>query len=77
MVESREIDADDAAREARECCDGIAALLERTRERAEQIGDREMLERLAIAAAAAERARELILRLGLVVQSARLSQSKI
>ncbi|HEY7006378.1 MAG TPA: hypothetical protein VH392_07820 [Sphingomicrobium sp.] len=77
MREFEQIDAHEALRQAQECCARIAAVLEETSGEAEQLGDRDMIVRLAAAKAAADRAQDLIARLaGILVteQSATTSQ---
>lgn len=60
MYDNNMLDAHDALREARECCERIASALDDTSSEAEEIGDRELLKRLTAAKAAASRAGELI-----------------
>jgi hypothetical protein len=60
MCEFESVDANDALREARDCCERIASVLDESSSEAEQLGDREMLDRLKAAKAAARRAQELI-----------------
>jgi hypothetical protein len=64
MSRQEDADAIQAAREASECCDRIATALEQAIVDAEQLGDVDMLDRLAAAKAAADRASELIRRIG-------------
>jgi hypothetical protein len=67
MYDNNMPDARDALREARDCCERIASVLDHTHGEAEQIGDQELLERLAAAKAAASRAGELIDKLAVLL----------
>jgi hypothetical protein len=69
MCELEQIDAHQALREAQECCARIALVLEETSSEAEQLGDRDMIVRLAAAKAAADRARDLITRLAGILEA--------
>jgi hypothetical protein len=55
MCEFEKLDGNDAVYEARECCDRIATVLQESIGKAEQLGDREMIDRLTAAKAAADR----------------------
>ena len=68
MNDDNMLDAHGTLREARECCKRIASVLDDTSSEAEQIGDGELVERLAAARAAASRAGELIERLALLLE---------
>lgn len=69
MCEFEKVDARDALREARRCCDQLASVLEESASEAEQIGDQDMIERLGAARAAADRARKLIARLAMIIEA--------
>jgi len=69
MYDDNMLDAHGALREARECCERIALVLDDTSSEAEQIGDRELLKRLTAAKAAASRAGELIEKLAVLLES--------
>ncbi len=69
MGEFEQIDAHEALREAGECCARIAAVLQETSGEAEQLGDRDMIVRLAAAKAAADRAQDLINRLAGILEA--------
>ncbi|HYX46895.1 MAG TPA: hypothetical protein VE820_08760 [Sphingomicrobium sp.] len=69
MSELEKIDARDALREARQCCERLASVLDESAGEAEQFGDLEMMTRLASAKAAADRARMLIARLALIIEA--------
>lgn len=71
MREFKRVDAEDAVREASECCERIATVLDETSNEAEQLGDPELLKRLAAAKAAAGRARELIAKLAGLIETDR------
>jgi hypothetical protein len=64
----REITAQDAVREAAECCDRITSVLLEAMCQAEQLGDGDMLARLTAATAAAQRGNELIGRLAAMLE---------
>jgi hypothetical protein len=68
MYDNNMLDAHDALREARDCCDRIASVLNHSHSEAEQIGDPELLERLTAAKAAASRAGELIDKLVVIIE---------
>jgi hypothetical protein len=76
MYESEKVDAHDALREARECCDRITSVLDETSSEAEQLGDRDMLDRLAAAKLAATRAHELLDKLANVLRAEESSKSR-
>ena len=69
MCEFEQVDARDALREARQCCEQLASVLDESASEAEQIGDREMIDRLAKAKAAADRAGKLIARLAMIIEA--------
>lgn len=69
MREFEGVDADDAVREASECCERIASVLDETTHEAEQLGDAELLKRLTAAKAATDRARELIGKLAGLIEA--------
>ena len=69
MCEFEQVDAHDALREARQCCEQLASVLEESASEAEQIGDRDLIVRLAAAKAAAERANKLIVRLAMILEA--------
>lgn len=69
MCEFEQVDVRDALREARQCCEQLASVLEESASEAEQIGDRDMVTRLAAASEAAERARKLIARLAMIIEA--------
>jgi hypothetical protein len=68
MNDDKTLDAHGTLREARECCKRIASVLNDTSSEAEQIGDDELVERLAAAKAAASRAGELIEKLAVLLK---------
>jgi len=68
MYDNNMLDAHDVLREARDCCERISSALDHTHSEAEQIGDQELLERLAAAKAAASRAGELIDKLAALLE---------
>jgi hypothetical protein len=67
MYDNNMVDAHDALREARDCCERISSVLDHTHGEAEQIGDDELVERITAARAAASRASELIDRLAVLL----------
>jgi hypothetical protein len=69
MREFERVDAEDAVREASECCERIASVIDETTHEAELLGDPELLKRLAAARAAAGRARELIGKLAGLIEA--------
>lgn len=69
MCEFEKVDARDALREARQCCEQLASVLEESASEAQQIGDQDMIERLGAATAAADRARKLIARLAMIIEA--------
>jgi hypothetical protein len=69
MCEFENIDARDALREARRCCEQLASVLDESAGEAEQIGDQDMISRLATAKAAADRAKKLIARLAMIMEA--------
>ena len=69
MSEFEKIDARGAIVEIRNCCDRIASALDESAGEAEQLGDREMLDRLIAAKEAAHRACDLVARLEQVLQT--------
>ena len=69
MYDDNMLDAHDTLREARECCERIASVLDDTSSEAEQLGDGELLEQLTAARAAAARAGDLIEKLATLLAS--------
>ncbi|HVU30281.1 MAG TPA: hypothetical protein VHE36_07775 [Sphingomicrobium sp.] len=67
MCAFERVSPEESIREAQACCDRIAALLSATSDTAEKMGDLKMVADLAAARAAANRAMELIARLGAVL----------
>ena len=71
MREFQRVGAGDAVREAGECCERLASVLDQSTEEAEQLGDLQLREHLVAAKAAADRARELIEKVAELVGAAR------
>lgn len=69
MREFERVDAKDAVREASECCERIASAIEETTHEAEQLDDPQLVNRLAAAKAAADRARVLIAKLAGLIEA--------
>jgi len=76
MCEVEKVDAHDAVHEARDCCDRIASVLAATIVEAERLDDQDMLDRLAVAKAAADHARELIGRLAEMLETEQSSKAQ-
>jgi len=71
MREFQRVGAEDVVREAGECCERIASVLDQTTGEAERLGDAELIERLVAAKAAADRARELIEKVAELIEADR------
>jgi hypothetical protein len=76
MCEFEKVDARDALREARQCCEQLASVLDESASEAEHIGDRDMVARLAAAKEAADRARKLIARLAMIIEAEESAESQ-
>ncbi len=69
MCEFEQVDAREALREARKCCEQLGSVLDESASEAEHIGDREMIDRLVKAKTAAARAGKLIARLAMIIEA--------
>jgi hypothetical protein len=69
MCSDEVVDAETAVEEAAKCCSRIASVLDDAIAEASELGDRELLERLTTAKAAADRGAELIARLGTLLEN--------